>query len=1351
MSIRDLKIKTGVLKRLSKELESYHKEHEQQRSRVDKMVQEGKDEHDVRKQLELGGAPERESGEADVDKDNSSCILAQIQILQLQIEVMREVLEETTNMIPDCKKRLAAAHTELEQLVAVLVQKTRSPLLPFFGRRMSTPSLPPSGPDRIDDPSLLGPRRRTRGLLSAYYGIQSTSADGVSSIAPTSGSDAGHASNSEPTALDVEAGKHAPRTTRQGVNKAMTDEGRDKMKEQRENSGRGGDASRQRAGMVPAVVTGLPPPTREGRVASVSSGAPQTQQLEKEKRRKKADAADINSPSFDPDRYVNKMQSEAGVVELIARDNGLIHAITALDGEMKTLVYENYSKFITATETIGKMESSLPSARQSLDELTQSVDAVSSQVLGVSAAMAEKRAKIQKLGGVVGVLQKSLLLAQLQFLFDLPPRLHHFLGSANFSQAVRSYARTSRLLRRYAHLAAFRRVADECEQVMKEIEKGVEMKMRSEKSSIAEVTEMTELLIGLGRNPKELSKEYLKCVTMQLVKLRASAESEISKLEVEITEVEQRRASTPGAVGLSGDNSLSPSNLETLTPPRSPYHLPTIQSGNPLDLRPLPATRGQISSETDAETTFSPMNPSSAPDPPPKPVDPLVIAADRKVDILNETYLSAFALFVESYDAMFLSGASIASASPTSAQALREGGLRPGMRSRAATRAQSSPRMLAAVGASNASLINSGPGGDKDRGTEVAGRFVAKMTTEEVAECKWGLEAALGEMERGYLDVVETMVGVSMSSPATFSPAPVIRILDRLHTAVLASVPLKKVAHMDLHIRHLTIGVLRRTFEAQFAEVFGQIGVKFVGVGSAAPSELDLATWTNDTAMAVAEAMVGRCLDVIESFLAPSHEFINLIRDGRTVCLEIVRQTLREFWQTLVNGITSYTNGQTNDASTKLLSKTSLAKSRSPRPPPRTILAISGVLRELGARFGERVYLIFAERLYGVKRKGRQDEREAERERERNIGIGQSSTRALRGEPGGSGPTKDGDNGGGTPADDFLDDGKEVVYLLRDSVKEVLSCYAARAGDALADPLKNFYSTTEWTAGRGAVSTWSQPAGRVVEGLLDLERDVGGLYGEEERKERTSFGGNASQSTSKFGQPYPYSASMGSASGSGSFSPLTSTFPSNSSTYPYHAGPNSSTLSSLGNLGTVLAKSGGRYDQNLMSGIDKLFAEKVVYYGKVEASRSGVLLATIRIVLKALVETVRAQTFGREGFHQLQIDSELFRAKLWPFVPDPKQLHSLVEEILASGSKRCLDPRPLARDTIDRIVSTFDSTSGVMLTLQQSPSVVSSSAGPVGSAPHSPFGYGQMPMRGASGFLLPTRMGGISEAAGTVE
>ncbi|KAJ3359376.1 hypothetical protein GGF32_009394 [Allomyces javanicus] len=84
-AIRDLKIKTGVVKRVHKETFMYQKEAEQQQARIQKLIDSGADEHDVRKQ--------------------------------------KEVLQETLVMIPDTQRRLAAAFHELEG--AVFLDLTR--------------------------------------------------------------------------------------------------------------------------------------------------------------------------------------------------------------------------------------------------------------------------------------------------------------------------------------------------------------------------------------------------------------------------------------------------------------------------------------------------------------------------------------------------------------------------------------------------------------------------------------------------------------------------------------------------------------------------------------------------------------------------------------------------------------------------------------------------------------------------------------------------------------------------------------------------------------------------------------------------------------------------------------------------------------------------------------------------------------------------------------------------------------------------------------------------------------------------------------------------------------------------
>eukprot|EP00128_Syssomonas_multiformis_P007744 Colp12_sorted_trinity150504_noHs@9069 len=78
-ALKQLKIKTGVVKRIAKEEQMYEKEVAQQEARIEKMKTEGKDEYDIKKQI--------------------------------------EVLNESKQMIPDCKRRLEAAVAELKALL----------------------------------------------------------------------------------------------------------------------------------------------------------------------------------------------------------------------------------------------------------------------------------------------------------------------------------------------------------------------------------------------------------------------------------------------------------------------------------------------------------------------------------------------------------------------------------------------------------------------------------------------------------------------------------------------------------------------------------------------------------------------------------------------------------------------------------------------------------------------------------------------------------------------------------------------------------------------------------------------------------------------------------------------------------------------------------------------------------------------------------------------------------------------------------------------------------------------------------------------------------------------------------
>jgi YD repeat-containing protein len=63
----------------------------------------------------------------------------------------------------------------------------------------------------------------------------------------------------------------------------------------------------------------------------------------------------LDREGFDAGGYVRAVLEKDGLKELLAMENELVGEIRTLDGERKALVYDNYSKLISATDTIKKV------------------------------------------------------------------------------------------------------------------------------------------------------------------------------------------------------------------------------------------------------------------------------------------------------------------------------------------------------------------------------------------------------------------------------------------------------------------------------------------------------------------------------------------------------------------------------------------------------------------------------------------------------------------------------------------------------------------------------------------------------------------------------------------------------------------------------------------------------------------------------------------------------------------------------------------------------------------------------------------------------------------------------------
>ncbi|KAI9266482.1 exocyst complex component Sec5-domain-containing protein [Phascolomyces articulosus] len=212
---------------------------------------------------------------------------------------------------------------------------------------------------------------------------------------------------------------------------------------------------------------------------------------------------DIDGDTFEPNKYFARLLKEKSLNGLVKRDNELVTEIREIDGDMKTLVYENYSKFISATDTIRKMKSNVESMESEMANLNGNMNGISQQCTEIIDALGPNRDKIRRLTNVHNLLKR------LQFIFDLPNRLNRCLSTGQYAQAVKYYSRATRLLNHYQHLSAFKGIERDCDTIMGKIKTKIWEDARNPESSLDKVTSSMKLLQVLQEDPRKLWKEYI--------------------------------------------------------------------------------------------------------------------------------------------------------------------------------------------------------------------------------------------------------------------------------------------------------------------------------------------------------------------------------------------------------------------------------------------------------------------------------------------------------------------------------------------------------------------------------------------------------------------------------------------------------------------------------------------------------------------------------------------------------------------------------------------------------------------------------------------------------------------------
>ncbi|KAF9196012.1 Vacuolar protein sorting-associated protein 51 [Haplosporangium sp. Z 11] len=326
----------------------------------------------------------------------------------------------------------------------------------------------------------------------------------------------------------------------------------------------------------------------------------------------KTDPYDLDSHAFEVDKYMHKLFVEKQLPGLVKADNDLVADIRQLDGDMKTLVYENYSKFLSATDTINKMKSNVDNLESEMSRLTQNIGQIASSSAAIHSSLGGKREKIRQLNGV------HSLLTKLQFVFELPTNLNQCLEAESYTQAVKSYCRTLHLLQHYKHLTVFTGIERECKAIMIQIAQKIRQNMCSEQATVAEILECVGLLLALKEDPVALWKQCLELCMNCLKKIKNRTTEDIKSLPLY----------TPPAV-------TSPKAAQT-SATATPKRIPKSISKTPISSN---TTSGAASTPKDKESTSETNTPAQPQD---------------KVSYLNVHFLKQVEGFVVSFRNYFL-------------------------------------------------------------------------------------------------------------------------------------------------------------------------------------------------------------------------------------------------------------------------------------------------------------------------------------------------------------------------------------------------------------------------------------------------------------------------------------------------------------------------------------------------------------------------------------------------------------------------------------------------------------------------------------------------------------------------
>ncbi|XP_050532519.1 vacuolar protein sorting-associated protein 51 homolog isoform X1 [Daktulosphaira vitifoliae] len=239
---------------------------------------------------------------------------------------------------------------------------------------------------------------------------------------------------------------------------------------------------------------------------------------------------DINGVCFNADMYVKKVLKESNLRQVMDHEKEIHQDIQSLHSDMKTLVYENYNKFILATDTIGKMKNDFRNLEGDMEILLSKMDDITKSSDIITSSLHANREEITKLSDT------HKLLKRFQFVYTLPTTLNKLLEKTDYTQVVQEYLHARRVLTQYSNQESLKGILKDCNDIVEKLKIILYSHLRDKDISGKELAKSVDLLLQLDEPVQTLCKEFLLHLKTRLYEYLDVLELQVENLNQDMIE-----------------------------------------------------------------------------------------------------------------------------------------------------------------------------------------------------------------------------------------------------------------------------------------------------------------------------------------------------------------------------------------------------------------------------------------------------------------------------------------------------------------------------------------------------------------------------------------------------------------------------------------------------------------------------------------------------------------------------------------------------------------------------------------------------------------------------------------------